>query len=233
MTLCERSVDQCMTEASRGGAMPVIGLIGGIGSGKSEVASLLADRGAIVINADLVGHQLLDIPEVRTLIVDRFGKRVLKESASDGAVRTQIDRRVLASIVFADAEARRALEAILHPRMRQQFAATIESARDGDARPRALVLDAAVLLEAGWDDLCDLVVFVDAPRGKRLERVARQRGWTLDAFQAREEAQWPCELKRRRADFVVNNDGDLDLLRRQVDQLDNCLVSSTPRPVVS
>jgi dephospho-CoA kinase len=232
MTLCERSVDQCLTEPSRAGAMPVIGLIGGIGSGKSEVASLLADRGAIVVNADLVGHKLLDVPEVRSLIVDRFGKRVIQESASDGALKTQIDRRVLASIVFADAEARHALEAILHPRMRQQFAATIESAQHGDPRPRAVVLDAAVLLEAGWDDLCDLVVFVDAPRGKRLERVARQRGWTLDAFQAREEAQWPCELKRRRADVVVNNDGDLDLLRRQVDQFDNCLVSSTSRPVV-
>ena len=68
------------------------------------------------------------------------------------------------------------------------------------------MLDAAILLEAGWDDLCDLVVFVDAPRPERLERAARQRGWSPETFESRERAQWPCDEKRRRADVVITND---------------------------
>jgi dephospho-CoA kinase len=234
MTLCERSPDRFTRERSQRGSMPVIGLIGGIGSGKSEVAARLAERGVTVINADLVGHELLDTPEVRAEIVERFGTGVLKDSTIDGTVSPRIDRGALASIVFADAGARRALEAILHPRMRERFRATIEAARHaGASRPRALALDAAVLLEAGWDDLCDLVVFVDAPRAKRLDRVARQRGWTLETLKAREQAQWPCELKRDRADLIIKNDGDLDLLLHEVDRLDQCLVLSTARSVGS
>jgi dephospho-CoA kinase len=234
MTLCEQSLDASKTALAHGLAVPVIGLIGGIGSGKSEVARLLAGRGVIVINADVVGHQLLDDPEVRTPIVDRFGKHVLKESAHHGAQGSYIDRRALGSIVFADVEARRALEAILHPRMRERFVASIADARHEGGSPRSgVALDAAVLLEAGWDDLCDLVVYVDAPEAKRLERVASQRGWSPDTFHSREEAQWPCEVKRCRADLVIDNDGDLDLLRQQVDRLCNFLVLSATRSVVS
>jgi dephospho-CoA kinase len=218
----------------RADVMPVIGLIGGIGSGKSEVASLLEGRGATVINADQVGHQLLDDPAVSSEIVARFGERVICDPARDGASGSRISRRALAAIVFADAEARRALESILHPRMRDRFVATIEVARHaGDRRPRAVVLDAAVLLEAGWNDLCDLVVFVDAPRAERLDRVARQRGWTLETLRSREEAQWPCDVKRRHADLVIHNDGDLDFLRREVEGLDDRLFLSPTRSVVS
>jgi dephospho-CoA kinase len=234
MTLCERSLDRSLTELSQGLAVPVIGLIGGIASGKSEVARLLAARGVIVINADAVGHQLLDDPEVRSLIVDRFGERVLQESTNHGAESSHIDRGALASIVFADVQARRALEAILHPRMRERFVATIAAAREGgDSSPCGVALDAAILLEAGWDDLCDLVVFVDAPRAQRLDRATSQRGWSPETFQSREEAQWPCDVKRRRADLVISNDGDLDLLRQQVDRLHHCLVLSATRSVVS
>jgi dephospho-CoA kinase len=234
MTLCERSPNRFTRERSQRRSMPVIGLIGGIGSGKSEVAARLAERGVGVIDADLVGHELLDTPEVRSEIVDRFGTGVLKDSTIDGTLSPRIDRGALASIVFADAGARHALEAILHPRMRERFLATIEAAwHAGASRPRALALDAAVLLEAGWDDLCDLVVFVDAPRATRLDRVARQRGWTLETLKSREQAQWPCELKRDRADLIINNDGDLGLLPHEVDRLDQCLVLSTARAVGS
>ena len=77
------------------------------------------------------------------------------------------------------------------------------------------MLDAAILLEAGWDDLCDLIVFVDAPRDERMRRVQEQRGWSREVFEAREQAQWPCDLKRQRADLVITNDAGVDGLKRR------------------
>ncbi len=144
------------------GPIPVIGLIGGIGGGKSAVARLLADRGSAVIDADAVGHALLEDPAIRARIEERFGAGVLEASpAADGAV-PRVSRRALAGIVFADASALRDLEAILHPAMRDHFLRSITRlVRDG-GRP-CVVLDAAVLLEVGWDDLCDRIIFVDAP----------------------------------------------------------------------
>jgi dephospho-CoA kinase len=234
MSLYERSFDRCSTEHLRGATIPVIGLIGGIGSGKSEVSALLAEKGVTVINADLVGHQLLEDHEVRSEIIKRFGERVVRAAGDGGAGGAPIDRPSLASIVFADKHARRALEVILHPRMRQRFLELIDTARRTDgSRPRAVLLDAAVLLEAGWEDLCDLVVFVDSPPADRLERVTHQRGWTPEMFQAREDAQWPCDLKRSRAHMVISNAGDLESLRREVDRLEDCLPSSTACPAVS
>ena len=83
----------------------------------------------------------------------------------------------------------------------------------------AVVLDAAILLEAGWDNLCDLVVFVDASQPVRLHRVARDRGWTAEVLQSREAAQWPRERKLSRADIVIHNDSSLEILDQNVDRL--------------
>jgi len=163
------------------GAIPVIGLIGGVGSGKSAVAAILAARGGVVIDADRVGHELLTVPAVRDQIVARFGDKVLDRRVSAVGSGSRIDRSALGEIVFADPERRRELEAIVHPRMRDRFRSEIERlTRLGDAG--VIVLDAAILLEAGWDDLCDHVVFVDAPRSVRRRRVAEQRGWSLGAL---------------------------------------------------
>ena len=187
------------------GALPVIGLIGGIGSGKSLAAGLLAERGAFVIDADTVGHALLNQRPVRELVIAKFGEGILAPSEDDqpGPV---IDRRALGAIVFSDPEALRALEAILHPRMRDTFARAIaRTVRRG--RASAVVLDAAILLEAGWDRLCDRILFIDVSRDCRLARLQQQRGWTEDVLDARERAQWPLEPKRTRADAVVSNEG--------------------------
>ena len=78
---------------------------------------------------------------------------------------------------------------------------------------RLVVLDAAILLEAGWDDLCDLVVFVDAPRDERIRRVQQQRGWSREVFEAREQAQWPCRHEAARADLVITNDAGVESLK--------------------
>jgi dephospho-CoA kinase len=208
----------------RHGAVPVIGLIGGIGGGKSEVAALLKERGAVVIDADAVGHELLKDPAVCGRIAERFGVKVLSGAGRQAGLPPAIDRKALGAIVFADVRARHDLEAILHPPMRSSFLAVIERELSAEGeRNRFVVLDAAVLLEAGWDDLCDLIVFVDAPREKRLRRVEEQRGWSREMLEARERAQWPADEKRRRADLVITNDAGVESLQREVERVEASL----------
>ncbi|WP_210420516.1 dephospho-CoA kinase [Aquisphaera giovannonii] len=186
----------------------MIGLIGAIGGGKSAVASLLRDRGAAVIDADAVGHRVLELPEVRGALASRFGPVAF---GGDG----RVDRRALGAIVFADAAARRDLEAIVHPEMRRRFERAVAAEQAAGDSP-VIVLDAAILLEAGWDDLCDEVIYVDAPPEARLGRVARGRGWTAETLRAREAAQWPAEEKLARAARVVVNDKGLGELEHAV-----------------
>jgi dephospho-CoA kinase len=203
------------------GRTPVIGLIGAIGGGKSRVAALLAARGAMVIDADSTGHRLLEEPSIRDRVIARFGPDIACHSGgpADNEYRgRRINRQALAAIVFSDPTALRALEAVLHPLMRQEFLRIITRAASVD-RPAAVVLDAAVLLEAGWQNLCDRVIFVDAPRRLRLERLREQRGWTAETLSAREQAQWPLDQKKRCADLVIANDADLETLERNVDRI--------------
>lgn len=201
------------------GTVPVLGLIGGVGSGKSRFAELLAKRGALVIDADRVGHALLDQKPAREAVVKRFGSEVLIEPAADSEP-PRVDRAALARIVFSEpnSPALRALEAILHPRMRKTFEKAIARAQRSQRHP-LVVLDAAILLEARWDDLCDLVAFMDTPESERLARVASERAWTAETLRARERAQLPLDQKRKRADAVVENSGGADALERHADLL--------------
>jgi len=232
MTPFERSPEPGTTVRWKHGAVPVIGLTGGVGGGKSEVAAILAERGSAVVDADSVGHELLDDPGVRGRIVARFGAGVLARAGCEPVAAPGIDRRALGAIVFADPEARRALEAIVHPLMRARFMAAIRrEMQSGRDQARSVVLDAAILFEAGWDDLCDLVVFVAAPRAERMRRAARQRGWSAETFLARERAQWSCDDKRRRAALVIANDAGVDSLRREVARLEILLAPSVSPPV--
>jgi dephospho-CoA kinase len=189
----------------------VIGLLGGIGSGKSRVAEALARRGARVINADRIGHDALRDPEIRRQIVERWGGGLIDDSG-------EIVRPRLAQIVFADDAQRRALEAIVHPWIGQRLREVIAAAQ-AEPDSRFLVLDAAVMLEAGWNSACDKLVFVDTPRPLRLERAARQRRWTAAEVEARERAQLPLTAKAALADHVLDNSGTPDDLERQVDSL--------------
>jgi dephospho-CoA kinase len=204
------------------GSVPVVGLIGGIGAGKSAVARMLADRGAPVIDADAVGHELLEDPAIGARILERFGAGVLEGEVSPDSESTRqaprISRRALGAVVFAEDRALRDLESILHPAMRDRFRRTIKHlARDG--RSPCIVLDAAVLLEAGWDDLCDLIIFVEAPRPDRLRRVQQSRGWSAAALDARERSQWTLFRKAQRCNWIIKNDGDLDRLGREIDRI--------------
>jgi dephospho-CoA kinase len=211
----------------KNGVVPVIGLIGGIGAGKSVVAKALAERGAHVLDADAIGHALLDQKPARDQVVQRFGAGILIPEVPDGSP-ARIDRKALGAIVFAQPKALKDLEAILHPRMRGTFAKAI--ARDARNRSVPLVvIDAAVLLEAGWDDLCDKVVFVDATRDQRLARLSTQRGWTADDLDARERAQKPLAEKRRQAHHVLTNDADPAALQEAVSRLWPALVKPPRR----
>lgn len=188
--------------------MPVIGVVGGIGSGKSFVSAALAQLGALVIDADQTGHDVLRQPKVIADLIALFGSSILEhpEPLDEQTPRQIIDRKALGQLVFTDPLARRRLELLVHPAMRDAFAERIEQAR-GEGFP-AVVLDAAVLFEAGWNNLCDRILFVDCPPEVRLLRVQHSRGWSQLMLEQREAAQWPLAQKRERADAVVRNASD-------------------------
>jgi dephospho-CoA kinase len=189
----------------RNGPIPAIGVIGGIGAGKSLAASTFAGLGAFLLDADAIGHVLLEQSPCRDRVLERFGEEIL-EPYGDFGVRRAIDRRALGKLAFSRPEALRDLEAILHPTMRKTFERAI-SRESRRGRVPAVVLDAAILYEAGWDTLCDTVVFVDARPEIRLARLEASRGWTEEVLAAREKVQGPLEEKRRQADHVLTNDG--------------------------
>src|SRR5262245_46108126 len=145
--------------------MLILGLVGGIASGKSVVANILRDLGAIVLDADQAGHAVLREPEIIKEAKDRWGDRILDPNG-------QISRRAVAKIVFAqgnDAE-RKFLEQLTHPRIEALLHEELDHIRNTPNPPAVVVIDAALLFEAGWDKLCDKILFVDAPRDLRLER---------------------------------------------------------------
>jgi dephospho-CoA kinase len=187
---------------------PIVGLIGGMGSGKSRVAEEFRQRGAHVISGDQLGHEGLRQPAIREQIVQRWGQGVVNQAG-------EIDRRRVAEIVFHDAQERRALEAILFPWIEKRFAEEIAAANRNDDCP-LIVLDAAILLEAGWSQKCDHIVYVHAPRSIRLERLASERGWSSTEVAAREKAQLSLSEKVSRADGVIDNSGSTEEMSQQV-----------------
>ena len=198
--------------------MQVIGLMGGVASGKSLVAEQLAALGAGVLDADRAGHEALALPEIEAAARQRWSAAAF---AADG----RIDRARLARIVFAappdGPREREYLEQLTHPeigRLLRQQAEALAAAGTGVA-----VLDAPLLLEAGWDKLCDRLVFVDAPRQARLAR-ALKRGWTEEDFAARERAQESLDSKRKRADAVIDNSGSPQYTQAQVERFWHSLI---------
>jgi dephospho-CoA kinase len=190
--------------------MHTIGIIGGIASGKSLVAAYFAELGAGVLDADRAGHEVLEMPEVKRAIGERCGDAVFDTEG-------RIDRKALARRVFgAEPESQRDrefLEKLTHPLIQQRLAGQAEAY--AQAGKKAAILDAPLLLEAGWDKLSETLVFVEAPREQRMARAAA-RGWRHEDVAARESSQWPIEQKRRRADVVIDNSGTPRQTRDQV-----------------
>ncbi|HLN31574.1 MAG TPA: dephospho-CoA kinase [Gemmataceae bacterium] len=190
---------------------PVVGLIGGMGSGKSLVAAALARYGAKVISGDQLGHEALRQPEIRERVIDRWGSGTLD---AQGA----IDRHRLAKIVFSEPAERRILESMVFPWIQCRLREEIASGQ-ADQQVPLIVLDAAIMLEAGWSKDCDRLVYVDTPREVRLQRLTKQRGWSVKDVEARENAQLLLTDKKKRADYVVDNGGSPEQLNRQIADL--------------
>jgi len=182
--------------------MQILGLIGGIGSGKSTVAGLFAQWGAGVVDADTIGHRVLRLSKVKTAIEQRWGLGVFGPNGD-------IDRKAIADRVFSPTESElRELEfltSLTHPIIKREIDAELQ--RLESAETPVAVLDAALLLETDWKTNVHYVVFVDAPRNVRLQRALR-RGWTTAQFDAREATQLPLEFKKTKADWIVDNSGN-------------------------
>lgn len=190
--------------------MLLVGLTGGIGSGKSTVAAMLVARGAAVVDADQIARDVVapETPAFRR-VVERFGCEVV---APDGT----LDRARLAGVVFADDRARDDLNAIVHPEVMRVIEARVEELKATDS---VVVLDVPLLVEVGGAGGLDLVVVVEAREETRVERLARDRGMTSEDVRARIAAQASSRERRALADVVIENDAGEDELRASVDEL--------------
>lgn len=197
----------------------VLGLAGGIGSGKSTVASILAESGLGVIDSDALNREALACPDVVAKLVEWFGESVLDRPGC-------IDRRALARVIFSDTEARDRVEGLLHPRIAARREDLIE-AYQADPEIRAVALDSPLLFETGLDRRCDVVIFVEASKEDRCRRVQAVRGWTPHQWRQREKSQEALDNKRSRADHIVVNNSGLDELRSQVKSLLSTLLAET------
>ena len=190
--------------------MVVVGLTGGIGAGKSTASGMLSERGALVVDADVVPRQVMEPggPAYQP-VVDRFGTEVL---GRDGA----LDRQRLADVVFADPGARADLNAIVHPAVRAVMA---ERVADADPGVEVVVLDIPLLVESrrSYPELAGVIV-VDCPVDVAVRRVVAQRGMSEEAVRARISAQASRDQRLARADYVIDNSGSLDHLAAEVER---------------
>ena len=193
---------------------PVIGVLGGIASGKSHVAASLARSGGAVIDADELAHEILASNEVTALVVDEFGEAAL---GSDG----RPDRGALAELVFSDAGKRERLEGWIHPRVRAKIQAALDEAKARNTGP--VVLDVPLLLEnAAEHDLvsqCDHLVFVECDLDTREQRATASRDWSPGEVARREQSQLALSEKQARADHTIVNRGSLEDLDRAAELL--------------
>jgi dephospho-CoA kinase len=195
--------------------IPIIGIAGGIGSGKSHVARLFGELGCTVIDSDAQVHAAYRDPAVLRTLRQWWGDEVLKP---DGT----INRAAVARTVFSDPVERHRLVALVHPivdRARnREMLDVVESSRSGTL-PLAFVWDTPLLYEAGLRNACDAVVFVEAPHEVRLERVGKSRGWGPDELARRENSQWPLDKKKNLSDDVIRNAAEAEDLLNQVRQV--------------
>ena len=191
--------------------MKVIGLTGGIGSGKSTVSQFLAELGAIIVDADKVGHEALKPGgEVWQQVVKEFGENIVVSSGV-------IDRDKLGELVFGNSEARARLNRIMHPPMYNTVKAKLEEYRRKGVK--VVVLEAPLLLESGWTSLVNEVWVTVAPEATVLKRLRERSGLSEQEARARIHSQLPTEELMRHADVVIDTDGSLDELKEKVNEL--------------
>lgn len=188
--------------------MIVIGLTGGIGTGKSEVTRIFQELGAVLINADQIGHQAYTPhSEIWQEVVKAFGEEILQPGG-------EIDRKKLGSIVFADPDQLTRLNQIMHPRMARMVAQQIQELREQGED--VVVVEAALLLEAGWDSLVDEVWSTESPEESVIKRLQSRSGLSQEEAKKRIDSQMSAEERTSRSQVVVDNSGDLVELERVV-----------------
>lgn len=202
----------------------VLGLLGGVGCGKTTVArKLAAELPAEHLDADATVAELLRQPELGLVIEKEFGQGL--RDAQGG-----LDRAALGALIFADEEARKRLEELLHPRVRQAFYQRLAA---WEARPQAtwVVLDVPLLLEGGLAQVCDWLLFIEAEDSLRCARACRRHGWDQATWRAREQAQWPLSKKREAADAILCNGSDPQRLALGLQELLPTIRALLPRPL--
>ncbi|MFH1370837.1 MAG: dephospho-CoA kinase [Planctomycetota bacterium] len=187
---------------------PIIGLLGGMCSGKSTAAEELGRMGCAVIDADEIAHQLLDDEDIRAKIVQIFGEEVLDTEG-------RVSRAGLAKTAFSDADELALLTEILHPPVLVKVEELI-GRYESQPEVKAIVLDMPLLLEVGWEKRCDYVIFIDCDASKRLERAQKTGVFDADELKIRENLQISLDKKKRIADNIVNNNSDLSSLSKQI-----------------
>lgn len=200
------------TSRSSTARIPLVGIVGGVGAGKSSVVRNVKSLRLDLIDADRIGHEQLTVPEIKDQIVKTFGTQVLDSSGD-------VSRPRLAAEVFGDSadkqEKRQRLNAIVHPAIRSEIHRQINSAPQD---VEAIILDAALLMESGWAEECNAVIFIDTSLEQRRKRVAETRGWSTEELQRREASQLSLEEKRRRSDYCVDNSGEISEAAHQMEQ---------------
>jgi dephospho-CoA kinase len=201
---------------------PVIGLLGGIGAGKSTVAAELVALGCGLVDADAIGHGLLNDPAVKAELRKRWGDGVMDAGGN-------VDRSAVSRVVFDSPEELAALNAVMHPRIRGRMVERV-AALQADPAVAAVVVDAALLLETDWHEQCTHFVFVSAPEQERARRVRRVRGWDRATWKRRENSQKPLDIKAAKAEYVVDNSSSVSRLREQVRSVFHRIVHAADRP---
>lgn len=190
---------------------PIIGIVGGIGSGKSFVAKIFGELGCLVIDSDALVRLAYGDPAIRAVLRKWWGDEVFNADMS-------VNRSAIAAKIFATPHMRELLEQLLHPWVDGQRKLLMQKAV-GDAQVLAFVWDTPLLMESGLNSQCDAVVFVDAPEEVRLQRVQRSRGWDEGEMERREKSQMPLDKKREISDYVVVNTAEADRLRGQIREI--------------
>jgi dephospho-CoA kinase len=202
---------------SKAGKKPIIGILGGIASGKSTVAAEFAKLGCKVIDADKIAHEVIEQKNIKKKIVDVFGSDVLNSAS-------EVDRKKLAGVVFSSAKKLSLLNNIVHPLVIAQVEQLIEQYNRRN-QVRAIVLDMPLLAEIGWTERCDRLIFVDCSEKIRLKR-AKKMGFNKNQIKIRENFQISLDNKKKLADNSIENNSGFSALVRQVadifsDILDN------------
>lgn len=189
----------------------LVGITGGIGSGKSTLARLLVQRGAVLVDADQLGHQILELPQVGAALVQAFGAQVADEHG-------KVLRRALGRLAFASAEGFAQLNQIVRPFLEPLFWEEIARA-EGPAADQLVIVDAALIYEWGVAGRFDLIIAVDAPIPLRRRRAAARQGLSEEEVERRMQWQLPAHEKITRADLVVQNAGALAELEQAAEEV--------------